>query len=416
MKSTKRIVWTIAVSVLGIGLLMGLIYGGWFYYTYLQGAPTAFLEAPAEVIEKATTPVVTPLGESLPFLDVPEGFIVQEFSNDLQKPRTLVKDPNGVLLVSDQTAGTVVALHDEDQDGHADSNIVVASELDTPHGLAFYCAVDPCKLYIAEEGMISAWDYDTSTYLASNREDLVSLPTGGRHSTRSILFLPPPNQSTLLVSIGSACDTCIELDSKRGTVMAVEADGTNLRPFADGLRNAVFMTTHPVTGATWVTEMGRDFLGDDLPPDEINILEDGRNFGWPYCYGMREHDDIFDPSHSNGCDGTLPAHIDLQAHSAPLGLDFFPEEGWPEEYQNDLLVAYHGSWNRTVPTGYKIVRMLLDSQGNYEGREDFITGWLTEDEQSIGRPADVLIEPNGEIFISDDKAGVIYRAMFHAPQ
>ena len=191
----------------------------------------------------------------------------------------------------------------------------------------------------------------------------------------------------------------------------VSADGGVLRTFASGLRNPVFMTIHPETKKVWATEMGRDMLGDDLPPDEINIIAKGRNYGWPFCYGKNVHDDDFDPAMKKSCrePETYPSHIDIPAHSAPLGLSFFPEDGWPAGFRNNLLVAYHGSWNRSVPTGYKIVRYRLDGSGNLLGVDDFVSGWLTKDGTALGRPVDIMVRPGGTIFVSDDKAGVIYR-------
>ncbi|HSB35222.1 MAG TPA: PQQ-dependent sugar dehydrogenase, partial [Nitrospirota bacterium] len=161
----------------------------------------------------------------------------------------------------------------------------------------------------------------------------------------------------------------------------------------------------------WVTEMGRDLLGDNTPPDEINIIDQGRDYGWPFCFGKNVHDDDFDPEGARVCrqPATVPSHIDIPAHSAPLGLAFFPEEGWPKEFRNDLLVSFHGSWNRSSPTGYKIVRYRLDGEGRYLGVKDFVSGWLKEDGTSLGRPVDIMIRPDGMIFVSDDKAGVIYR-------
>jgi glucose/arabinose dehydrogenase len=158
--------------------------------------------------------------------------------------------------------------------------------------------------------------------------------------------------------------------------------------------------------------MGRDFLGDELPPDEINIILEGQDYGWPYCYGKRMHDAQFDPQglKQDFCKDTVPSFIDLPAHSAPLGLAFFPEE-WPQEFRYDLLVAYHGSWNRSTPTGYKVVRVRLDHQGNFKAIEDFITGWLTP-AGALGRPVDILITDDGVIYISDDKAGVVYRVVY----
>jgi len=218
--------------------------------------------------------------------------------------------------------------------------------------------------------------------------------------------------------VGSTCNVCNEKDWRRAKILVSNTDGSDLKVFASGLRNSVFMALHPVTQQVWATEMGRDLLGDDIPPDEINIVEEGKFYGWPTCYGKNIHDTNFDKNTyiRNPCDekfGEIPSYIDLQAHSSPLGLAFIPANSmWPEEYWNDLLVAYHGSWNRTEPTGYKIMRFLLDEKGNYVGREDFISGWLTKDNRALGRPVDILIQPNGTMYISDDKAGVIYRVVY----
>jgi glucose/arabinose dehydrogenase len=164
-----------------------------------------------------------------------------------------------------------------------------------------------------------------------------------------------------------------------------------------------------MTHELWATEMGRDFLGDDLPPDEVNIVREGRSYGWPYCYGNKVHDRNFDASTKaqDFCRTSEPLFIDIPAHSAPLGLAFIPESSWPKDWNGDLLVAYHGSWNRNVPTGYKVVRMKFDQQGNYTEQVDFISGWLRDD-GALGRPVDLLFDDAGTLFISDDKAGVIY--------
>jgi glucose/arabinose dehydrogenase len=259
------------------------------------------------------------------------------------------------------------------------------------------------------------FDDKEKIYRPLNPEKILDLPKGGRHFTRTLLFLPYPQDHKLLISVGSTCDVCFEKDERNGTILVYDFKTKESKIYAKGLRNSVFLTLHPVTGKVWATEMGRDWLGDDLPPDEINIIEEGKNYGWPICYGKNIHDDNFDKNVyiRNPCMEPFetPSYIDIPAHSSPLGLAFFPEEGWPEDYWYNLLVAYHGSWNRTVPTGYKIVRYILDSQGNYLGEEDFITGWLQENE-AIGRPVDILIKPGGIIYISDDKAGVIYKVVY----
>jgi glucose/arabinose dehydrogenase len=342
-------------------------------------------------------------------LKLPPGFLISIFAHGLGKPRVLVEDPEGTLLASIPSQGRVVALPDRNRDGLADEVVTVIDGLSRPHGLAFRCAQE-CRLYIAEEDQVNAFSYDGKTMKAVRHRKIIDLPTGGFHVTRTLLF-PPGAPDTLLISVGSSCNACREEDWRRAAILAVPAEGGKASLFAAGLRNAVFMTIHPRTKDVWTTEMGRDMLGDDLPPDEINIVEGGRNYGWPFCYGKNIHDDEFDGSRSHQCrePEIMPSFIDIPAHSAPLGLAFFPDEGWPDKFRNDLLVAYHGSWNRSIPTGYKIVRYRLDRNGMYLGKEDFVTGWLTPQRTALGRPVDILIKDDGTLFVSDDKAGVIYR-------
>lgn len=382
----------------------------------------------AELIEKRELPSVeAPEQPSIPApaenntdfpLTLPDGFSISVFAKGLGKVRDLEWGSDGVLLASITDKGNVVALPDQNKDGIADEVVIIAGGLNRPHGLASLCTKDGCKFYIAESDQVAVYEYDQENLKAINKKKLADLPDGGRHYTRTLLFRPPPHSDELLVSIGSSCDTCHEEDERRAAIWTLNVKSGEFKPFAKGLRNAVFMANHPITDQLWVTEMGRDHLGDDLPPDEINIVEEDKNYGWPICYGNNIHDTIFDKNTyiRNPCMEPFekPSYIDIQAHSAPLGLAFFPKEGWPEEYQNDLLVAYHGSWNRSIPTGYKVVRFKLDNKGNYVDREDFISGWLTPDYKSLGRPVDVLITDEGTIYISDDKAGVIYRVTFNA--
>ncbi len=348
-------------------------------------------------------------GAAIGPLKLADGFSISIFAKDLGNPRVIVQDPDGTLLVSIPSEGRVVALPDRNGDGAADEIVTVVDGLKRPHGVAFRCSPE-CKLYIAEENAVNVYSYDPTRFKAVKEKKICDLPAGGFHVTRTLLFLPKPHDDILLISVGSSCNVCVERDWRRAAVLSVPADGGKLSLFASGLRNAVFMTVHPKTNRIWVTEMGRDMLGDDLPPDEINIIEQGGNYGWPYCYGKNAHDDEFDPDRKHECrePQTIPSFIDIPAHSAPLGLAFFSDQGWPDEFNNDLLVAYHGSWNRSVPTGYKIVRYHLDQDGKYLGREDFAWGWLTAENSAWGRPVDILIE-RGSIFVSDDKAGVVYR-------
>jgi glucose/arabinose dehydrogenase len=361
--------------------------------------------------------------DELKYLKLPENFAIQVFAKGVNGARVIKEDPAGNLIVSLTKEGKIVSLPDLNQDGRADKIITLLEGLQNPHGMEIKCwgkeTSKDCKLYVAETERLVQYDlvFDEKEkiYRPLNPEKILDLPKGGRHFTRTLLFLPYPQDHKLLISVGSTCDVCYEKDERNGTILVYDFKTKESKIYAKGLRNSVFLTLHPVTGKVWATEMGRDWLGDDLPPDEINIIEEGKNYGWPICYGKNIHDDNFDKNVyiRNPCMEPFetPSYIDIPAHSSPLGLAFFPEEGWPEKYWHNLLVAYHGSWNRTVPTGYKIVRYILDFQGNYLGEEDFITGWLQENE-AIGRPVDILIKPGGIIYISDDKAGVIYRVIY----
>jgi glucose/arabinose dehydrogenase len=361
--------------------------------------------------------------EELKYLKLPENFAIQIFAKGVNGARVIKEDPAGNLIVSLTKEGKIVSLPDLNQDGRADKVIILLEGLQNPHGMEIKCwekeFSKDCKFYVAETEKLVQYDlvFDDKEkiYKPVNPEKILDLPKGGRHFTRTLLFLPYPQDHKLLISVGSTCDVCFEKDERNGTILVYDFKTKESKIYAKGLRNSVFLTLHPVTGKVWATEMGRDWLGDDLPPDEINIIEEGKNYGWPICYGKNIHDDNFDKNVyiRNPCMEPFetPSYIDIPAHSSPLGLAFFPEEGWPEKYWHNLLVAYHGSWNRTVPTGYKIVRYILDSKGNYLGEEDFITGWLQGNE-AIGRPVDILIKPGGIIYISDDKAGVIYRVIY----
>jgi len=336
-------------------------------------------------------------------LQLPDQFSISIITDQVSGARVMAMDSFGNLWVSRTSEGIVSLV--ELENGMAKRVVEIFKGLNRPHGLAID-PQDPFNLYIAEADKISK----IRIYSEGSFQKVADLPGGGRHTTRTIGFGP---DNRLYVSIGSSCNVCNEDDDRRAKIFVMDKDGSNFQEYARGLRNVVFFTWSYVDGRMWATEMGRDWLGDDLPPDEINIVEEGKNYGWPICYGKNIHDTEYDKNTyiRNPCMEPFetPSYIDIPAHSAPLGLSFIPEEGWPEEYWYDLLVSYHGSWNRSTPTGYKVVRMKLDAAGNYFGTEDFITGWLQNDGTALGRPVDILIQPGGVLYLSDDKTGVIYR-------
>ncbi|OGI65569.1 hypothetical protein A3A95_03135 [Candidatus Nomurabacteria bacterium RIFCSPLOWO2_01_FULL_39_18] len=332
---------------------------------------------------------------------MPEGFSLNIFAKNIPGARVMALDGFGNMWVSQTNEGTITTLYIKD--GVVKDQHVVFKNLDKPHGLV----IDNNFLYFAEETKITR----VALYSDDSGQKIADLPEGGGgHFTRTLLL---GGDDRLYVSIGSTCNVCHEEDERQASIYSMNKDGTDFKKVASGLRNSVFMSLNYVNGKIYATEMGRDNLGDNIPPDEINIIEAGKNYGWPNCYGKNIHDDVFDKNTyiRNPCMEPFetPSFIDLQAHSAPLGLAFIPKEGWSADYQGDLLVAYHGSWNRSIPTGYKIVRIKMNGKGEYLGTEDFITGWLKSDGTKTGRPVDIKILKDGVGYISDDYSGVIYK-------
>ncbi|MBX4187585.1 MAG: PQQ-dependent sugar dehydrogenase [Candidatus Doudnabacteria bacterium] len=334
-------------------------------------------------------------------LSFPDGFKFEVISEHVPGARVMALGGDGNIWVSQTSEGKISKIIQ----GSPARVEEVMTGLKNPHGIAF----DPSDakiLYYAEEIAISRVNIDNP----ATRTKIADLPPGGRHVTRTIGFGP---SDKLYVSIGSTCNVCHEENEYHGKIFSLNKDGSNMEEEARGLRNAVFFNWSDLDGKMWATEMGRDGLGDELPPDEVNVIETGKNYGWPTCFGNNVHDNEFDKNTyiRNPCDeqfGEVPAKVDLPAHSAPLGIDFIPEEGWPEEYWYDAIVALHGSWDRSEPRGYKLIRIDLDDKGNYLGTYDFISGWL-KDGKINGRPVDILIQPGGTMYISDDHAGAVYK-------
>ena len=389
--------------------------------------------------------------DGLGFLSVPDGFRISVAVRGLTNPRVILFDSKGRMLVSETKAGRISILKNDDKNDDFENKTVLIENLKSPHGLDFYkdSKTGITYLYIAETHQVARYPYDINTGKLTNvvGEHITKLPSDGGHFTRTIVF--GPNFRTgqivsgisdintqvgtkLYVSVGSSCDVCEESTWKRAAMLESDPEGSYTAEFAGGLRNSVFFTFHPITKEIWATEMGRDNLGDNLPPDEVNIIKvagpehkfGARRYGWPFCYGNKIQDKRFTPDKweridiTNDCSQTEPPIIEIPAHSAPLGLAFISSISsgqvpkWPQEWQGDLLVVFHGSWNKSEPTGYKVVRYDLDKNGKILSQEplDFITGWISENKKNIyGRPVDLKFGPDGVLYISDDSAGMIYR-------
>ncbi len=349
------------------------------------------------LIFSAALPLFLPSPTGASDLSLPPGFKIDVFADGLGHPRFMATSPDGVLFVTLIGSGRVAALPDIDGDGAADKTLIYLSGLHRPNGIAFYKGY----LYIGETHQVIRVKYNGIGQPPSKREVVVArLPQGG-HFTRTVGIGP---DGKLYVSIGSSCNVCIEKDRRRAAIVRYNLDGSGEEIFAEGLRNSVGFAWHPETDELWASDNGRDWLGDDLPPDEINIIRKGKHYGWPYCYGNR----VPDPDYGTPgrCAKTVPPVFEIQAHSAPLGIAFYNGSTFPKEYRGDLFVAFHGSWNRTVPTGYKVVRIKI-RDGKPAGIEDFVSGWLRGG-KAKHRPVDIHVGTKGEMYISDDRGGKIF--------
>lgn len=333
------------------------------------------------------------------------GIKVSVLASGIDGARFMVENNDGVLFLSVPSGGTVLALPDSDKDGAADEVIVFARGLKRPHGLAFRDG----ELLVAEAGSVSALKDDDNDLKADSKKIITDdVPSGGGHWTRTVVIGP---DNAVYVAAGSSCNACVEKDTRRAAVMRFADSKAEL--IATGLRNTVGLEFHPTTGKLWGVDNGRDMLGDDIPPEEVNLIEKGKDYGWPYCYGNK----IPDPELASAerCQKTTPPQVEMQAHSAPLGVAFGYGLKFPKMIRKSLLIAFHGSWNRSVPTGYKVVAVPFNDKGLPAGKPFDVISWQTGKE-AWGRPVDVLAGRDGAMYVSDDEAGAVYRVTYEAPK
>jgi glucose/arabinose dehydrogenase len=346
-------------------------------------------------------------GLPLDELTLPEGFEIAVYADDVPSARSLARSPNGTIFVSTRALKVVYAVVDTDGDHVADKTYVVADELNSPNGVAFKDGA----LYVAEISRVLRFD-DIENNLESPPEPVVlidTLPTEEHHGWKYLAFGP---DGKLYFNVGAPCNICNmeEQDERFATIMRMNADGSEPEVYARGVRNSVGFTWHPATDHLWFTDNGRDLMGDDVPPDELNrATEQDQHFGYPYCHGGEIPDPEFAADRT--CDEFVPPVQKMDAHVAALGLKFYTGEMFPEAYRNQIIIAEHGSWNRSIPIGYRLMLVKLDDEGNSLGKEPFIEGWLQRS-RAWGRPVDVLVQPDGSLLVSDDKAGVVYRVTY----
>ncbi len=339
-------------------------------------------------------------------LHLHDGFKISIYAGSVANARSLALGDNGVVFAGTTNEGKVYALQDSNNDGVADKQTVIASHLNMPNGVAYKDG----SLYVAEVNRIIRFD-NISRQLANPPKPIVvynRLPSENHHGWKYLRFGP---DNKLYTAVGAPCNICNPEKEIYASLVRLNPDGSDFEIIAHGIRNTVGFDWQPETNALFFTDNGRDYLGDDSPPEELNQWSvKGEHFGYPYCHGG----DIPDPEFAAGkkCRQFSAPVWKFKAHIAALGIRFYQGKQFPAEYKNQLFVAQHGSWNRTEPQGYRVVEIKFD-QGKPVSEQDFISGWLTKDGDVLGRPVDILTLPDGSLLISDDKLGVIYRVEYH---
>jgi glucose/arabinose dehydrogenase len=355
--------------------------------------------------------------ELLPQIKLPEGFRIEVYAAGVPNARQMALGEKGTLFVGSRNAGTVYAVVDNNGDHKADQVLTIASGLNMPSGLAFRDGA----LYVAEVSRIIRYD-GIEARLDNPPAPVVvndTLPTDRHHGWKFIAFGP---DGLLYVPVGAPCNVCDRSDDPRyAAILRMKPDGTGLEVFASGVRNTVGFDWHPGTKELWFTDNGRDQMGDDVPPDELNRAPKmGMHFGFPWCHGA----DIPDPEFGakRKCSEFEPPAQALGPHVAAIGMRFYTGTMFPAEYHNQIFIAEHGSWNRSTPLGYRVTVARVDGASKVTRYETFAEGWLRGARpggrggvtlgDAWGRPADVLVMPDGSLLVSEDSPGAIYRITY----
>ena len=345
-------------------------------------------------------------------LNLPEGFKIEVYADSIDGARSMAMGDDGTLFVGTRNENTVYAIQDRDNDYKADNVIVLDTTLEVPNGIAFRDG----SLYVAEVGRLLRYDNIESELDSLSKPTVVydDYPTEFHHGWKYIAFGP---DDKLYVPVGAPCNICDStvVDERYATITRMDPDGSNREIYAKGVRNSVGFTWHPETKEMWFTDNGRDMLGDDAPPCELNrITEPGQHFGYPYCHGGVVKDPEF--GDQRPCSDFVAPVQTLGAHVAPLGVKFYTGTMFPEKYKDYAFIAEHGSWNRSKKVGYRIALVKLEDN-EAVAYESFLDGWLDEESQEqFGRPVDILFLEDGSMLISDDYGDAIYRLSYKGNQ
>jgi len=342
--------------------------------------------------------------DKLELIELPAGFNIELYAEGVQDARAMALGPNGTLFVGSRSAGNVYGVLDVDNDRKADEVFLIARNLRRPAGVA----VSGTSLYVSAVNKILRFDDIENRLNQPPRPVLVTnrLPNENHHGWKFIDFGP---DGSLYVPVGAPCNVCLRPDPY-AAILRMNKDGSNMEVFARGIRNSVGFAWHPKTQELWFTDNGRDNLGDNIPPGELNRApKPGLHFGFPFCHGASIADPRF--GHAHTCAEFQAPEQLLGPHVAPLGMTFYEGDMFPEEYKHSVFIAEHGSWNRKQKIGYRVTVVHLDNEGNSKSYEIFASGWL-QGQKPWGRPTDVLVLKDGSLLVADDTAGAIYRITY----
>ncbi len=344
-------------------------------------------------------------------LKLPANFEISVYAQGLGNPRMMAFAPDGTLYVTRPMSGDVIALKGDNKSGKSSSVQVVANNLPLVHGIA----IRDNKLYLVGNTKVYTADLKPDGSVSQPQVVLSDLPESGQHSARTLVFGP---DGMIYMTVGSPCNACRPSTPEYASILQIKPDFSSRVVFASGLRNTIGFGWHPQTGEMWGMDHGLDTLGDDVPPEELNLIQKGAKYGWPYCYGDKQVNDYIPDAPGPGvtkaqyCQMTTAPTLSYQAHSAPINLLFYTGSQFPADYQNDAFVTMRGSWNRSQATGYKVVRLHFQN-GKPVSFEDFVTGFLIEEGKAqFGRVAGLVLAPDGSLLISEDTNGVIYRVAY----
>jgi glucose/arabinose dehydrogenase len=346
---------------------------------------------------------------------VPAGFTVSAFADGLKQPRQMTVAPNGDIFLSKSGAGRVHVIRAGAGAGKAVSDDVFAEVAERPYGIAFYPpGPNPEWVYVASMNQVVRFPYRVGDTKARGPAQMIVADLPGRiHWTRDVLITPDGKH--LLLAIGSSSniqDNGPAAEQFRANILEFNPDGSGRRVYASGTRNPVTIAFNPVNGELWTSVNERDLMGDNLPPDYVTHVQEGKFYGWPYFYIGGHPDPRVKGEPPVAAGQVVVPDVLIQPHSAPLGIAFYTGQQFPAEFRNDLFVAVHGSWNRAVRTGYKLIRVKL-KDGRATGEyEDFMTGFVTRDGEVWGRPVGVAMAQDGSLLMSDDGSGTVWRIAY----